>query len=48
MIGVVGNNVKHFSVLWATTRKYVSVGINAEDLPQLRTTEHFFVSLSQP
>jgi hypothetical protein len=49
MIGVVGNDLKHFSVLLATTRKkFGVVGNNAEELPQGRTVKHFFVSLSLP
>jgi hypothetical protein len=38
MVDVVGNNVKHFSALWATTQKMFGVvGNNTEELPQRRT-----------
>jgi hypothetical protein len=37
IIDIVGNDMEHFSAMWATTRKMFGVvGNNSEELPQRR------------
>jgi hypothetical protein len=48
MIGIVGNNVEHFSAGQQRGKIFGVVGNNADELPQRRTVKHFFVSPSLP